>query len=144
MDDPCEPRVLRDANGASRVGTLACGKRTSAAEQAGKQIVALVSELDALNIEDAPLPTLSALLMACASIETRVAVRMVTASGEAPDEPATRLLTVDEVAARTGMSREWFYREARAGRLPFARRLGRRVAFDEVGLQRWLDRRRAR
>jgi excisionase family DNA binding protein len=40
------------------------------------------------------------------------------------------------------MSRDWLYREARAGRLPFARRLGRRVVFDEAGLDRWLARRR--
>jgi excisionase family DNA binding protein len=62
-------------------------------------------------------------------------------------EPATaavgssRGLDVAAVAERTGMSTDWLYREVRAGRLPFARRLGRRVVFDEAGLDRWLDRR---
>ena len=51
-------------------------------------------------------------------------------------------LNVEAVVQRTGMSKDWLYREARKGRLPFARRLGRRVVFDEVGLARWLERRR--
>lgn len=53
-------------------------------------------------------------------------------------------LDVDEVARRTGMSVTWLYRQAREGHLPFARRIGRRRVFDEVGLQRWLNHRRAR
>ncbi len=60
--------------------------------------------------------------------------------GSAP--PVSDALDVAEVMRRTGMSRGWLYREARAGRLPFARRLGRRLVFDEAGLRRWLDRRR--
>jgi excisionase family DNA binding protein len=52
-------------------------------------------------------------------------------------------LDVDQVAARCGMSRQWLYRQARKGALPFARRLGRRLVFDEAGLRRWLERRRA-
>jgi excisionase family DNA binding protein len=40
------------------------------------------------------------------------------------------------------MSKDYIYREARAGRLPFARKHGRRLVFDEAGLQRWLERRR--
>jgi len=56
--------------------------------------------------------------------------------------PLGALAALLTACASTGMSRGWLYREARAGRLPFARRLGRRLAFDEAGLQRWLDRRR--
>src|SRR5262245_31957018 len=61
----------------------------------------------------------------------------------APVAPASRAPDVAAVAARTAMSRGWLYREARAGRLPFARRLGRRLVFDEATLGRWLARRRA-
>jgi predicted DNA-binding transcriptional regulator AlpA len=57
---------------------------------------------------------------------------------------SSRGLAVAAVVDRTGMSKDWLYREARAGRLPFARRLGRRVVFDETGLVRWLDRRAGR
>ena len=68
-------------------------------------------------------------------------------SGTTPSaSPATltpsRALDVEAVMERTGMSRGWLYREARAGHLPFARRLGRRLVFDESGLTRWLERRR--
>ena len=54
---------------------------------------------------------------------------------------SSRGLAVGVVVERTGVSKDWLYREARAGRLPFARRLGRRVVFDEAGLTRWLERR---
>jgi excisionase family DNA binding protein len=58
-------------------------------------------------------------------------------------EPSTAL-GISEVSKRTGMSKPWLYREARAGRLPFARRIARRFVFDEAGLMRWLENRRAR
>src|SRR4029453_14151581 len=68
-----------------------------------------------------------------------------TATAPAPPAttaPPSRALDVEEVMRRTGMSKDWLYREARAGHLPFARRIGRRVVFDEAGLARWLERRR--
>ena len=46
------------------------------------------------------------------------------------------LLTMDEVATRTAMSKSWLYRHAK--HLPFARRIGRKVLFDDAGLTRWL------
>lgn len=58
-----------------------------------------------------------------------------------PPDPSGAL-DVDAAAARMGMSPDWVYREARAGRLPFARHHGRRVVFDEAGLARYLARRR--
>jgi excisionase family DNA binding protein len=67
-----------------------------------------------------------------------------TRSHDAPTPGASgssRGLAVEAVVERTGMSKDWLYREARKGRLPFARRLGRRVVFDEAGLNRWLERR---
>lgn len=59
-----------------------------------------------------------------------------------PPAPApSRALAIEEVMARTGMSKGWLYREARAGRLPFARYIGRRLVFDQAGCTRWLARR---
>jgi len=53
---------------------------------------------------------------------------------EAPrQEP--RNLGVAEAARRLGMSRDWLYRHA--AELPFALRIGRRVVFDSVALERW-------
>ena len=66
-----------------------------------------------------------------------------TAAPTIPPMPSTAL-DIDQVVKRTGMSKGWIYREARAGRLPFARKLGRRFTFDEAGLSKWLERRRAR
>jgi excisionase family DNA binding protein len=143
MDGPREARVPLNDTGASRVETRVRGRGTDAAEQQiGRQIAALVSELGQLSIEDAPLPALSALLTACASTENRIAVRMATASVEAPDAPAPQMLTATETAARLNLSRQWVYRATRAGHLPFARRIGDRVMYDPAGLARWLDRQR--
>ena len=55
--------------------------------------------------------------------------------------PATAALDIEQVMQRTGMSKGWLYKQARKGALPFARRLGRRIVFDEAGLTRWLARR---
>jgi excisionase family DNA binding protein len=72
----------------------------------------------------------------------RFVVWTTAAPPPAAASPApTRALDVEAVAERTGMSRGWLYREARAGRLPFARRLGRRLMFDAGQLERWLARR---
>ena len=58
-----------------------------------------------------------------------------------PAPPVSAALDVREVMQRTGMSRGWLYRQARAGKLPFAQRHGRAVRFDAAGLNRWLARR---
>ena len=55
----------------------------------------------------------------------------------------SRALAIADVLTQTGMSRSWLYREARAGHLPFARKMGTRVTFDAAGLARWLARRQA-
>ena len=48
-----------------------------------------------------------------------------------------RLLTIDQVAQRLSVSRDWVYRHGK--RLSFTRRLGPKlVRFSESGLQKWL------
>ena len=53
-------------------------------------------------------------------------------------------LSASEAARRVGMSKDYLYKEARAGRLSFVVRIGRRVLFDEQGLERWNRQRRMR
>lgn len=50
----------------------------------------------------------------------------------------TRLLTADEVAERLGVTRDWVWAQARAGRIPHVR-LGRYRRFREEALEAWLD-----
>jgi excisionase family DNA binding protein len=104
---------------------------------------------DPARATDVPAAEVPKLIAECGAEHHRLAgLETVLASRLAPaDREATAkgdALTVEDVARRTGMSVAWLYREFRAGRLPFARRHGRRVKFDPVGLQRWLDRRPAR
>jgi excisionase family DNA binding protein len=48
-----------------------------------------------------------------------------------------RLLTIDQVAQRLSLSKDWIYRNGR--KLTFTRKLGRKmVRFSETGLQKWL------
>lgn len=79
-----------------------------------------------------------------AAVQTALQTALVpTAAVLAAVPVPSRALGIADVVTRTGMSRGWLYREARAGRLPFARRIPgtRRVVFDETGLARWLARR---
>lgn len=64
--------------------------------------------------------------------------RLTAPSTEPPPDaprPEPRNLDVAEAARRLGMSRDWLYRHA--AELPFALRIGRRVVFDSVALERW-------
>lgn len=48
-----------------------------------------------------------------------------------------RLLTIDEVAQRLSVSKDWVYRNLK--RLPFTKKLGPKlVRFSEASLQKWL------
>jgi excisionase family DNA binding protein len=49
----------------------------------------------------------------------------------------TRLLTADEEAERLGVSKDWVWAQARAGRIPHVR-LGRFRRFREEALEAWL------
>ena len=49
---------------------------------------------------------------------------------------ADRLRTAEQVSERTALSVAWLYRHA--DRLPFTRRIGRKVLFSEAGLTKWL------
>jgi excisionase family DNA binding protein len=50
----------------------------------------------------------------------------------------TRLLTVEEVAERLGVTKHWVWAQARAGRIPHVQ-LGRYRRFREDALEEWLD-----
>jgi excisionase family DNA binding protein len=50
----------------------------------------------------------------------------------------TRLLTVDDVAERLGVTKDWVWAQARAGRIPHVQ-LGRYRRFREEALDEWLD-----
>ena len=50
----------------------------------------------------------------------------------------TRLLTVDDVAERLGVTKDWVWAQARAGRIPHVQ-LGRYRRFREEALEEWLD-----
>ena len=50
----------------------------------------------------------------------------------------TRLLNVDEVAERLGVTKDWVWAQARAGRIPHVQ-LGRYRRFREEALERWLE-----
>jgi predicted DNA-binding transcriptional regulator AlpA len=67
--------------------------------------------------------------------------RLTARAADTPDPPPAeaRNLDIGEAAKRLGMSRDWLYRHA--SELPFALRIGRRVVFDSVALERWNRRR---
>ena len=50
----------------------------------------------------------------------------------------TKLLTVEDVAERLGVTKDWVWAQARAGRIPHIQ-LGRYRRFREEALERWLE-----
>ena len=50
----------------------------------------------------------------------------------------TCLLTVDDVAERLGVTKDWVWAQARAGRIPHVQ-LGRYRRFREEALEQWLN-----
>jgi excisionase family DNA binding protein len=76
------------------------------------------------------------------ALQNALAARMLTAAPSPAPSPSgpEHLLSVEEAAARLGMSADWVYRHAR--HLPFTRRVGRRaLRFDSAGLERWMAQR---
>lgn len=99
---------------------------------------------DVAAVDLLPADALPAAIAQLAALQARAAARLcqaATAARENQTRPS-RLLTVAEVAARTGLSADYLYRHAR--HLPCARRFGRALRFDEAGLERWLASRRTR
>jgi excisionase family DNA binding protein len=54
------------------------------------------------------------------------------------EERGDRMISASQAAVLTGMSKGWLYAHARAGKLPFARRMGASVRFSEQGIRSWL------
>lgn len=50
----------------------------------------------------------------------------------------TRLPTVDDVAERLGVTKDWVWAQARAGRIPHVQ-LSRYRRFREEAIEQWLD-----
>lgn len=100
----------------------------------------LWTELDRA-IANAPPEGIPALVAALsARISTMAAMAMLqVGTGTAEAQPPDQNLTVEEAARRLGMSKDYLYRNAR--RLPFSRRIGRRLLFSSRGLDNWMARR---
>ena len=95
------------------------------------------SELRSL-VEGTPAPELPQLIGDLEAARAAAWARLTAPAADKPrDEPGqeARNLDVAEAAKRLGISRDWLYRHA--SELPFALRIGRRVVFDSLALERW-------
>ena len=95
------------------------------------------SELRSL-VEGTPTPELPQLIGDLEAARAAAWARLTAPAADKPrDEPGqeARNLDVAEAAKRLGISRDWLYRHA--SELPFALRIGRRVVFDSLALERW-------
>ena len=93
-------------------------------------------------VEETPAPELPQLI---GELEAARAVAWARLTAPASDKPSdvssqdARNLDITEAATRLGISKDWLYRHA--SELPFALRIGRRLVFDSVALERWNRRR---
>ena len=99
-------------------------------------------------IRDAPPESLPEWVGVCAEAQALAQARIMAgepraAVGRAGPTEVNGNLSASEAARRLGVSTDYLYKRARAGHLPFAVRIGRRVVFDEPGLERWNRQRKA-
>lgn len=89
-------------------------------------------------VEATPAPELPQLI---GELEAARAAAWARLTAPAADKPAdvsgqqARNLDITDAAKRLGISKDWLYRHA--SELPFALRIGRRLVFDSVALERW-------
>lgn len=123
--------------GARAIRDIRDGASPSGFAAAPTSAVELAAALES-TIADVPSDELPALLAVLAGCLARTSARLlrpdslrapVTSSGN--DEN----LCVEEASRRLGVSPDWLYRHHR--RLPFTRRIGRRLLFSARGLERW-------
>jgi excisionase family DNA binding protein len=102
---------------------------------------ALFSQLSRL-IDHLPLDQIPAILAALSAMAGAASARILGSedAGDTPAEAADENLSIEEAARRLGVSKDYLYRHAK--KLPFTRRIGRRLLFSARGLERW-NRRRA-
>jgi predicted DNA-binding transcriptional regulator AlpA len=89
-------------------------------------------------VEETPAPELPQLIGDLEAARAAAWARLTApAADKPPDVPGqeARNLDVAEAAKRLGISQDWLYRHA--SELPFALRIGRRVVFDSLALERW-------
>jgi helix-turn-helix protein len=88
------------------------------------------------DIEAADPQKLPSLIARLAALQACAAARLMAL----PHCEHDRMLDVTETAARMSVSVDYLYKAS--SKLPFCRRIGRRLVFSEAGLERWLSTRR--
>jgi excisionase family DNA binding protein len=120
-------------------------RRSRATERIEARVATIVADLCTLDLDAASLPALSALSMACAATQARVAVRMAAAAAEAgapTTEQPEAFISVKEAAVRLAVGPQWIYR--RRAHLPFLRPVGTRgLRVSAKAFDRYLANRRS-
>lgn len=93
------------------------------------------------RLADLPAEQATAALIELAAIQTALAARLHSnpprSAPTGGKQPEDRLLTPAQAAERLGVTLRWLYR--RADKLPFARRLSRKMLrFSEAGLRQYM------
>jgi len=100
-----------------------------------------MNELEGLIHELASTPSRLSAMTAEQRDGLLAALRIAVSDAPAQRTSSTDLLTVSEAAALLKVTARWLYRHA--GKLPFTRRLSRKVLrFSRTGLERWIAARR--
>jgi excisionase family DNA binding protein len=106
---------------------------------------------DPTRVEDVSPDRLPALIGEAEALRARLWARLQAGAIHAAPAPAPdasggpdRLLKAKDAAERLGVDVRWIYRQSKAGRLPFARKLsGGTLRFSERGMEQWQRRKAA-
>jgi excisionase family DNA binding protein len=98
-------------------------------------IMKLIQVVEVLPPEELP-----GFLVALSACLGQLSARLLEAASTPATADRDENLSVEEAARRLGVSPDYLYRNH--GRLPFTRRIGRRLLFSSRGLESWNAKRR--
>lgn len=97
---------------------------------------------DPSRVSDLDPGQIPALIAQLSAVQASMAARLVTAAQDDDNEAENQLLTIEQAAARLGVSKDWLYR--RTSKLQFVVRVGRHVRFSSSGIDRYIRNRMGR
>jgi excisionase family DNA binding protein len=88
------------------------------------------------QVQELPAAELPRFLGELEEIRCTAMARLV-ASATVQSPEADRLLSVDEASLRLGISKDYLFRHG--GELPFTRRIGRKLLFSSLGINKYIE-----
>jgi excisionase family DNA binding protein len=86
-----------------------------------------------------PIEHIPAMMAEMAAAQSMLAARLLSVEKPKPEpEKPDEYLDVEQAAMTLGVSKEWVYSRSRTNSLPFMARIGRKIKFSKIGIERYI------